>query len=433
MKMNTFYAGAAKAKVDLGKTCFPNSECVGLHDDLFVRVVIFETDHRFALLCADMPSMFPGEVQNCKVLLEELAGVAPEYSWVTVNHSFSALHVWPVETESAKLPPALMSDPEMITVAKRINQAFRAAYTEAIRKAMDGLREASIGFGTGNCFVNVNRNIKTASGWWQGVNQNGFADRTLSVVRVNDASGAPIVLLYNYSVQSSVTAGKIRPDGGKLVSADLPGAASAYIEKEYGGTCPAIFMPGATGDQVPLYRINYCETDKDEKLRTGCLGEQGYILLAEQGRILGNAVLEVAREIDCDQRAFMIRTASVRYLCKCQKREDNLDRMRPSLNYSFVPAGEQTLTVYAAVLGDIAMVGLLPEMDGYTVAEIRNASPYKKTIVSAFVNGNAKTMPQREAYSQFLYTAMNSPFMEGSAELSRDTAISLLKKMKTES
>lgn len=430
--MNVFYAGAAKAKVKLGADCFPNSEYVGLHDDLYVRVAIFEADRRFALLSADMPSMFPEEVENCKVLLKKLAGVAPEYSWVTVSHSFSALHVWPVETEAAKLPPALASNTELIVTAKRINQAFREAYTEAICKAVDNLREASIGFGTGNCFVNVNRNMKTVDGWWQGANQNGFVDRMLSVVRVNDTSGDPIVFLYNYSVQSSVTAGKICPDGGKLVSADLPGAASAYIEKEYGETCPAIFMPGATGDQVPLYRINYYETDKEEKLRTGCLGEQGYILLAEQGRVLGNSVLEVARGITCDQTDFKIRTASVQYLCKCQKRENDLNRMHPSLNYTFVPDGEQILTVYAVVIDDIALVGLLPEMDGYTVAEIRNASPFKKTIVSALVNGNAKTMPRRKAYSQFLYTAMNSPFAEGSAELSRDTAIDLLKKIRAE-
>lgn len=427
--MNTLKAGAASVVVRLGEDCFPNSECVGLHDDVYVRVLILESDYRFAILCADMPSMFPPDLRYCKQLLKDMAGVEPEYSWVTVNHSFSAPHTWPVgdnEQKDTMIPPRLAGNSQLLNAARSINKAYKDAYNEAITGALSSMREASIGFGSGECAVNVNRNIKTVEGWWQGANQEGFADRTLSVVRIDDTSGSPIAILYNYSVQSSVTAGKILPDGGKLVSSDLPGAASAYIEREYEG-CTAIFMPGATGDQVPLYRTNYCETDKDGKLRTGCLGEAGYILLEEQGRMLGNAVVGVTERISCDTKAAPIKTLSRDYTCKCQKRDSNMDNMRPSLSFTYVPDGERTLTVYGAVIGDIAMVGLLPEMDGITIAEIREASPFDKTIVSTFVNGNAKTMPQRSAYSLFQYAAMNSPFVEGSAELSRDTAVELLR------
>lgn len=423
-------AGTAKVKVKLDKDCFPNAECVGLHDDLYVRAVILESNHRFAFLCADMPSMFPEELNYCKQLLKEIAGIEPEYSWVTVTHSFSALHTWPAadnEQKDVKLPPALSNNPDMITVARRINKLFRTAYQEAVTEALRNMTEANIGFGTGSCFINVNRNIITVDGWWQGANQEGFADRVLSVIRVNDLSNRPIAVLYNYSVQSSVTAGKILPDGGKLVSADLPGVASEYIEREYGDRCTAVFMPCATGDQVPMYRINYCETDKDGKLRSGCLGESGYVLLAEQGRILGNEVVQIVERIDSCRESVPIRTASVKYTCKCQKKDSGRGVVGPSLHCTFLPNGETTMTVHAAVIGDIAMVGLQPEIDGCTISEIRNGSPFSKTIVATLVNGSTKCMPQKSAYSRRQYTALNSPFAEGSAEYSRDVAINLLK------
>lgn len=422
-------AGAASVMVRLGESCFPNAEFVGVHDNVYVRVLILESDHRFAILSADMPSMFPQDLSLCKQLLRDIAEVEPEYSWVTVSHSFSAPHTWQVGNDH--IPPIFKSRLDMIPAAQRINEAYKEAYSEAITKALNSMQCAFIGFGSGTCTVNVNRNIETVEGWWQGANQEGFTDKTLSVVRINRVSGDPIAILYNYSVQPSVTAGSILPNGDKLMSADLPGAAGAYIEREYDG-CTAIFMPGATGDQVPLYRINFCETDKDGRLRTGCLGEAGYVLLEEQGRILGNAVVETAEKIRCDDTNVQIKAVSMDYICKCRKREHTVGNARPSHSYSYVPDGEQALAVHGAVVGDIAFVGLMPEMDGVTIAEIREASSFGKIIVSTFVNGSMKTMPQRSAYSLFQYTAMNSPFAEGSAELTRDVALTVLEKIKTE-
>ena len=99
---------------------------------------------------------------------------------------------------------------------------------------------------------------------------------------------------------------------------------------------------------------------------------------------------------------------------------------RPTHEYSFVPDGTKELQIYAMILDDIALVGLIPEMDGITVAEIRERSPFEKTLVASFVNGNGKSMPQAESYELLQYTAINSPFVVGSAEQTRDEAVDLL-------
>jgi hypothetical protein len=69
-------------------------------------------------------------------------------------------------------------------------------------------------------------------------------------------------------------------------------------------------------------------------------------------------------------------------------------------------------------------------MDGITVKEIRDASPYKNTLVAICVNGNAKSMPHKESYTLLHRAALNSPFVPGSAELTRDTAEKLLNDLK---
>lgn len=430
--MTKLKIGAAHIPVALDEGCFPSTEAVGQHDEIAVRVLIMETDRRYALMSVDTPSMFPPDLAFCRRLLKETADVEPENAFIAATHNFSAPHVWPVEPEHAaefgyRLPPALRDDAEKRRIAARVNAAFRAAYTAAVRQSAAALRPARVGFGSGSCAVNVNRNMETAEGWWQGVDMDGFADRTLSVLRFDDLAGEPVALVYNYSVQPSCCAGEIR-DGGRLVSGDLTGYASAYLEREYPG-CTAIFLAGATNDQVPLFKINYFETDRNGVLRSGSLGETGYVLAGEQGRLLGASVLKVARGIAAAEDAPVLRTARSAYVCRRQKRDGSGRLRHPVRAYSFQPDGECTLTAEVMQIGNVAIAALAPELDGRTVAELREASPFAKTMVATFVNGEGKSMPQAAAYRLCQYGLANSPFAEGSAERARDAALGLLRSL----
>ena len=427
--MNKLKAGAASVVVRLGADCFPNAENVAQHDDLYVRVVILESTFRWAILTADMPSMFPPDLRYCKKMLEEKIGVRPEHSWVTVNHSFSAPHTWPVggnEQKDTMIPPILHTDQKMIETAERINNAYRNAYNQAAEQALSSLRDASLGFGQSVCMVNVNRNIPTVEGWWQGVNHEGFADHALGVLRINDIAGAPIAILYNYSVQGSVAAGRITREG-RIASSDLPGAASAYVEAEY-ENCACIFLPAAAGDQVPLYKINYCVTDKNGKMHERSYGMEGYALLKAQGDLLGSAIVNTAERINQWNDAPEMKLLHETYTVKCQERDADMSKLHPTMIYHFKLGGERELTADAFLLGDIALVGLIPELDGLTVDEIRRGSPFEKTMVCTFVNGNGKSMPKKESYRLLQYAALNSPFAIGSAEQTRDVAIQLLER-----
>ena len=432
--MSILKAGSASIVVQLGDDCFPNAESVMKHDDVYVRVLIFDAGRRYAILEADMPSMFPSQIKYCKKLLNDVAGVAPEDSWIVVSHGFSAPHTWPLEAGEQKdtmRPKVLDENPEYLEIAKKINQAYYDAYGEAVAGALATLREARVGFGTGTCGLNVYRNIPTADGWWEGVNWDGYVDKTLSIMRFDDLEGNPIAILYGYSMKVDIMAGMFPDVHGKVTSSDIVGVASKYVEDEYGNGCTAIFLCGATGDQACPLRGNYIETDKDGKVRKGSLGlEASFGVLAAMGELFGNTIVQTAQKVQCTDSDVEVKTSQVTYTCSCQKRDADMGKLNPSKVFRSVPDGTRDLTIDAMVVGDIALVGVLPELDGITVAEIREQSPFARTIVSCFVNGNSKSMPCEKAYDLITKGSQNSPFVRGSAEQTRDEAVKLLQKVK---
>ena len=66
-------------------------------------------------------------------------------------------------------------------------------------------------------------------------------DRTLTVMRLDDATDEPIAVLVNFSEHPTSV-----PEQTLKFSADYAGALKTEIEKGFGGT--AIFMQGASGD-----------------------------------------------------------------------------------------------------------------------------------------------------------------------------------------
>ena len=112
-----------------------------------------------------------------------------------------------------------------------------------------GSRRPASGYGTGESYINVNRQIidpKTGR-WWEGPNREGPSDKTVAVVKFETISGAPLAVYYNYAVHGVIT--------GQLdqVSGDIPGATSRYIEDSFDDTVVAVWSNGAGGDQNPIY------------------------------------------------------------------------------------------------------------------------------------------------------------------------------------
>lgn len=426
--------GTGKAEILLGQDCFPIDAFTDIHDPLHVRVILIEAGEpalRYGILSADLTSMFPATVALYKELMRQLAGVEPANSWIAVTHTFSAPHLWdvpkPGEPDIVR-PGHPIRSPEEIELCVRVNTAFQKAAEQAIAQAAENLQPALCGSGTGVCGINASRNMETAEGWWLGCDAEEFSDHTVPVLLFASPEGKPVGMIYAYDCQSSVMNGAMTDGEGKHISSDLLGAASAYVEHEYGEGFVALALCGAAGDQEPRLRARRNEVDINGKLRTVDLGERGFALLEVQGSRLGAELLKTSRRIVCAGNS--VKKGRHDFVCAAKVMERNIRNIHPSRNHVYVPDGTRDAEIQAFVVGDFAMLGTRAELSSRTGAQIRMASPYGHTAVATMIDGGAKYMVDAEAYDRFTYGAMNSSFMKGSAEKLRDEGIALLKELR---
>ncbi|WP_243981567.1 hypothetical protein [Streptomyces sp. NEAU-YJ-81] len=228
-------AGAAESKTVLrmgtGKAAFtpaasilPLDTFTSVHDDLYVRVLLVESGSRgFALAVLDLTSISAEAIALMRTAITAATGIASADILVTVTHCFSAPHV-AASTSSAG--------------AAAYVQSIAAATETVVADAVKNLQDAQVGYGSGSADVNVNRNVRTADGYWLGVNEQGISDDGVYVARFNDLDGNPIAVLANYNVQSCVMQDSKMADGNLPITADLAGAAVAHVEGQYISEAP---------------------------------------------------------------------------------------------------------------------------------------------------------------------------------------------------
>lgn len=418
------YVGRGKAEVRLTEECFPADGFTGVHDPLYVRVIVLEQGgERYGIMSAELTSMLPGTVAEYKQMLRKTAGVEPQNSWIAATHTFSAPHLREVPAHSG--PDAVR--PGASGRGIRVNGAFAEAAERAAREAAASMRPALCGAGEGVCLVNANRNMETREGWWLGCDAELFSDHTVPVLKFEAPDGAPLALLYAYDCQSSVMDMSRLADGSRLVSGDLLGSASAYVEKEYGEGFVALGLCGAAGDQEPQLKAKRNEIDRNGSLRTVDLGEAGFALLDAQGSRLGAELLKAAERICCAEAS--VRAGRRDFLCSAKVMERNREKLHPTRSHAYVPDGTRLAEVQAFAVGGFAIVGTRAELTGKTASQLRSASPFAHTAVATMVDGGAKYMVDAEAYDRITYGAMNSPFWKGSAEKLVEEGLLLLQEL----
>lgn len=419
MKQQPFFAGTGRAMIELPTAFFPTEGFNGIHDVLYTRVLLLQQGVNLAIVSLELTSLPTEEVVTLQRIVATEADLAPEQVWICVTHTFSAPHIrreQRLKTEEEHHKNSLL------------RQAIGQSVGKATMAAVANRTEARFGVGAATCSVNVNRDISTVQGWWLGSNDAGLSDKTVTVLRFENLNGELIAILFNYAVQSSVMEGVILSDGERLVSGDLAGAASRYIEQEYNEQVVAMYCIGAAGDQAPAYKARYIETDCREFLREQDVQEQGFILAKLLGNRLGTAVVLAAEKIVCSVPEHL---SIQEYSCLCPSQEmpQNIWDIQPSTKYEYVPAGEREVPVAIIRIENVILVGVQPELCCCTFLEIKAGSVFPYTIVCTLVNGSAKYMADQHSYMRRTYEAMNSPFAVGAAELLRDKVLTVLRDM----
>jgi hypothetical protein len=87
------------------------------------------------------------------------------------------------------------------------------------------------------------------------------------------------------------------------------------------------------------------------------------------------------------------------------------------------------LTITVARLGDVALVGLSAEVFNEIGRAIKNASPFRHTVIITHCNGGSGYLPNSSAYEGGGYEIESSRFAPGAAELAIEEAVQMLREL----
>lgn len=382
-------AGAGRAEIALPDELFPVDGYQGVHDPLHARALVLDDDGtRHVLVSLELPSVRDDEVERLRRGLAALAATSPERVWVSVTHTLSAPH-----TRS----DAALADPDVARRDALLRGRLEAAAEVATSSALAGLAPCLVGSGTTSAPLTVNRDLHVGEGWTSGAEPGRHSDHTLTAVRIDGRDGAPVAVLYGYDLRSSVTDG-IDPER-RLVSADCTGAASRAVEEAWGGV--ALFLPGAMADQMPA----------------PTRAPTGYQASDTLGATMAEHVLGV------------VRRSTVRAPGRVEGGRTRTEVPVRTSGGSSATSADPTaaLDLELLTIGEVALLGMRPELTSVLGSRIREASSWPQTLVCTMVNGGAKYLVDDEAHDEGTRTAQASPFGRGAGTAVVDAARALLR------
>ncbi len=331
----------------------------------------------------------------------------------------------------------LISASHTHSVPFRLDAGVEETILRSLHEAVARLQPAQVAWGTGVSYINVNRDRidPKTQGWWEGPNYDGTSDKTVAVVRVETPGGEPIAVYYNYAVHGVIT-GTL-----DMISGDIPGAASRYVEESLGGDAVALWASGAAGDQNPIYfnqtyelrdiRIaDYAKRGEDisnamppggqgmdrSNPRVQLLMDQQKRMNETLGQMLGEEVLHVMRErLEKSPTDATLRGAQARISCPARRRTDS---GRAGIAGTYVDAGEVAIGLGALRIGDVYIGAVDAEVYNAIAQRLKRESPFKHTMMSTLTNGMAPTgyIPSDDAFGFNVFTVLSSRLKPGCAE-----------------
>ncbi len=324
---------------------------------------------------------------------------------------------------------------------------------DAVRQAAARLQPARLGFGTGLCYLNVNRdaiNPKTRL-WTQGANPTAPSDKTVAVLKFESAVGEPIALYVNYAMHP------VNLYLGGITSADYPGAMARYIEQIYDDRVVVAFSQGAEGDQNPLY----LRPSTVAMLRRGGQDYAGQPLVREEveaeireerrpmvpltqktaddierwieaeGMLLAEEVLRVSQSVTATDGSARIAGAQRTITCPGRTRT-NVGREGQAGTYTDGPDVNILLGVLG--IGDVGLAYTQGEVYNAVAQQLKAKSPLARTVFVGLANGQANSgyIPTDDAFGRYTFQVLGSRLKPGCAETSiQDAMLDMLTRYAT--
>jgi hypothetical protein len=304
---------------------------------------------------------------------------------------------------------------------------------KAVQLAKEKLQPAVIGFGTGNVYLNVNRDAVNPQTklWYQGPNVNAPSDKTISIVTLKTPSGDPIAVYFNYAMHP------INYYLTGIVSADFPGETAADVESYYGDKVIAVFTQSASGDQNPLYLqphgdltaalrgrkaggppLGQDPADPNAKPDPAAVKEATANLdqmVKAEGQIISQEILRVMQHTDNFGGEVRIWGGAKTIECPGRTRTDS---GREGMQGQYVDGAPLHIRLGLLTVGPIAFGGVNAEVYNEIWLRLKSESPLRNSMMVTLTDGNAGSgyIPNDESFSHNTFEVLGSRLKPGCAE-----------------
>jgi hypothetical protein len=405
-----FRVGAAKVDITPTPAELPK-QFLGILDQLYARAIVIDNGHTSAALISLDAGVVPNQLwQSVSSRMEKELGIPAVNVLITATHTHS--------------------------VPFGMNPNYADKVFEAVKLAKEKLQHARISYATGVSYLNVQRDMidPHTHGWWEGANYGGLSDKTVAVIMFESLSGDPIAVYYNYAMHAVIT-GNL-----DLVSGDVPGAVSRYIESALDDKAVALWSEGAAGDQNPIYfqqtydlraiRIkDYAKRgidisnsmppggqglDRSNPEVERLMNEQKQMILS-MGQMLGEEVLHAMRMASPGVPDGRLLGRETTLTCPGRIRTNEGRGGNPG---TYKDGSPVEIRLGLLMIDDIAIGAVNAEVYNEIAQRLKRESPYAKMMMATLTNGMANSgyIPDDASFGHYTFEVLSSRLQPGCAE-----------------
>jgi hypothetical protein len=400
----------------------------GIHDPLYGQVLVFSNgSERICFIVLDLLTVDSDFSAELRSEIQSAIHVPANNVQIVCTHThggpmgFRPLHSDAISDEVRRQIDFLREkvQNQLIEAAKQADQNQKEVYIEFGHTQVSGIA--------------TNR-----------LDPNGPMDDTIStlVVRQVNQPEIPLAIVVNFTCHPTVLNYK-----NLLFSSDYPHYVRACLRKKLNASVPVLFTNGACGDVST--RFTRQGADFDEAKRIGYLvGEGAYEAITNKPNQLKSHLMVKKFKIDMPVKQLpSLKEAQDEYQ-RTLKAVENLDRKTAGegeirlvetefhgaranlklVEYGYLQNTEAEVNIIS--FDEIAFVTIPGELFVALGLEIKQKSPFQKTIILGYANDALGYIPSKEAYQGTGYEARRTQFAEGAGEFLVDQIVKQLDTLK---
>lgn len=214
----------------------------GIHDSIYAQAMyLSQGEEEVLLITSDLIGHSHHNVNMLKGMIQKETGIPGDKIFVTAAHN----HGGPVN--GTYRPTDRMPE----DVKEYVDVLYMKLLKISV-EAKKAKQPVKIGYGKGECKVNINRRAVYSEGEvWLGRNPDGACDHDLDIIKFTDSKGKLLAVHVNYPCHGTCTG----QDNYQLTG-DWPGISANMMKEKLGEDVVIMVTAGASADINPIYGPN---------------------------------------------------------------------------------------------------------------------------------------------------------------------------------